>query len=361
MLAIALLAALLNWLLLDINRSSPHGFYRDRLSRLFLFRLDERDVVPQDGTRLSELNQKGSYAPYHILNTTLNMNGDPTAQARRRPYDFFFFSKHFCGGPKTDYCRTTDMEDADSHLNLGTAMAISAAAAGPNMGQTTKKSLVFIMALLNIRLGYWAPNPSKVNESGKTAALRRRWRRPGFRQLLAEALGRVRPDTPLVNLSDGGHLENLAIYELLRRRCRVIVAVDGEADPDMTFGGLATLQRLARTDLGVSIDIDTSELELNEERLSGRHVAIGTIDYGDDGVGHLVYVKLSATGDEETDIRKYRKDHPTFPHQTTADQYFDEVQFEAYRALGEHVGEGALAQIRERLDPVARHWASTGP
>jgi hypothetical protein len=50
-------------------------------------------------------------------------------------------------------------------------------------------------------------------------------------------------------------------------------------------------------------------------------------------------LKLSLTGNEGEFIRRYRFDDPVFPHQSTADQFFSETQFEAYRALGEHVGD----------------------
>jgi hypothetical protein len=45
------------------------------------------------------------------------------------------------------------------------------------------------------------------------------------------------------------------------------------------------------------------------------------------------------TGNEGEFLRRYRLDEPAFPHHSTANQFFTEVQFEAYRALGEHVGE----------------------
>lgn len=59
----------------------------------------------------------------------------------------------------------------------------------------------------------------------------------------------------------------------------------------------------------------------------------------DYGVGYLLYLKLSLTGNEGEFIRRYRLDEPAFPHHSTADQFFNEAQFEAYRALGEHVGD----------------------
>ena len=114
------------------------------------------------------------------------------------------------------------------------------------------------------------------------------------------------------------------------------IVVDGEADPDLRFGSLVQLLRYARIDMGIEIDIDLEALRNGEDGRSQSHWAQGTIRYGDDERGQLVYIKSSITGDESDDIRDYHSSSPTFPHESTADQFFDEAQFEAYRALGFH-------------------------
>lgn len=229
---IMIMLFVLNLLFVDVNMSSLHSFYRDRLSKLYLFRRrPDGGVEANDTQKLSDLNRPGSTAPYHLLNTTLNLQGVVEESARGRASDFFFFSKHFCGGPHTGYCRTPALEAWDPHVDLGTAMAISAAAAAPNMGRTTIGPLVFVLTLLNLRLGYWLPNPSLVNS--KKPTWWRMWRvRADTLYLLREARGQLDASHDLVNVSDGGHLENLAIYELLRRRCELIIAIDGEAPED---------------------------------------------------------------------------------------------------------------------------------
>jgi hypothetical protein len=359
-LILAVFLLVFNYLYLNVNMSSLHGFYRDRLSKLYLFRVSASGEVEQnDEQKLSDLNQAGSHAPYHIINTTLNMQGDVVESARGRSSDFFFFSKHFCGGPHAWYCDTADLERMDPRIDLGTAMAISAAAAAPNMGSTTKKSLVFILTMLNFRLGYWVPNPLFVKDL--KAKPRIPWTyRPGVLRLFSEATGSLTADTPMVNVSDGGHLENLAVYELLRRRCRVIVAIDGEADPELHFHGLVTLMRIAKIDLGVTITVDLDRLTWNEDRLAGAHYGVGEIDYGADGRGHLIYVKSTVDGDENPYIRKYRADHPDFPHETTADQFFDEIQFEAYRALGDHIGSMVTEGFETVLEGMAKEEGGVG-
>ena len=162
----------------------------------------------------------------------------------------------------------------------------------------------------------------------------------------------------LINVSDGGHIENLGVYELLRRRCRFIMAIDGESDPRMTFHALTNLQRLAYIDMGIIIEIDPDRLRLDNAGLSRSHFQFCRILYpvGEhdrkEEIGYLTYLKLSLTGNEGEFIRRYKLDEPSFPHHSTADQFFTETQFEAYRALGEHVGEKLfLAAIVGTMGP----------
>jgi hypothetical protein len=174
---------------------------------------------------------------------------------------------------------------------------------------------------------------------------------------LREMRGKLDETHRWVNLSDGGHIENLAAIELLRRRCKYIIIGDGEADPELHFAGLATLMRYAFIDFGIRIEIDLDAIRLRASAegkdggaTSGAHWAVGTIAYpsadGKDNpeTGYLLYLKSSFTGDEDEIIREYRHRYPDFPHQSTADQFFDEDQFEAYRALGQHIAEGALRE-----------------
>ena len=150
------------------------------------------------------------------------------------------------------------------------------------------------------------------------------------------------------------------IYELLKRRCALIIAIDGEADPDMTSGSLVQLERFARIDLGTRIvldwepigarswDVSEEVVKRKVERKHGPHVAVGLIDYpgiadGPREKGLLVYIKSSLSGDENDYVMTYKAAHPSFPHETTMDQLFSEEQLEAYRALGEHITSRFLA------------------
>jgi hypothetical protein len=341
-----ILLFIFNIFVLDVNITSSHGFYRDRLSKAYLFRQEaDNSISSNDDQKMTVLNRDHTAAPYHLINTTLNLPGSTDRNLRGRNADFFTISKRYCGSNHTGYCATEKIENLDGHFNLGTAMAISAAAAAPNMGAMTMKQFVFIMTLLNIRLGYWTPNPARINATKNLAKWK--WPHVGPRHLLKEAFGYLNAKGFHVNLSDGGHIENLAIYQLLKRRCKFIIAVDGEADPEMAFNGLITLIRYADIDMGITIKIDLDKIRTDKGGISQAHGSLGTIHYGtgDDGkeeIGHLLYLKSSITGDENEYIRAYRRKNSTFPHQSTADQFFDETQFECYRALGEHIALGAL-------------------
>jgi len=321
------------YFVLNINFTSPHRHYRNKLADAYIIQPDpmpKADDRPfKEDVRLLLSKIGTDRGPYHLINCALNVPSTRNAAMQGRLTDFFLFSKEYCGSPLIGYRPTTDWEKKDRHLDLGTAMAISGAAAAPQMGLGTMKPLRFWLALLNIRLGYWLHHPER---NGGLAA-------PGLWYLLREMLGWMDDKSTWLNLSDGGHIENLGVYELLRRRCKFIVAIDGEQDEQMTFAGLTTLQRLAAIDFDIQIHIDLDDLRLTEKGLSRSHFRFCRIEYPEKVYGYLLYVKLSLTGNEGEFIRRYRLDEPAFPHHSTADQFFSESQFEAYRSLGEHVGD----------------------
>jgi hypothetical protein len=148
--------------------------------------------------------------------------------------------------------------------------------------------------------------------------------------------------------------------------------IDGEADPDLHFSSLVRLERYARIDLGIRIELPLEEIRAAARTVSktierrgdpgslcskgGPHCAIGKIYYPG-GEGRLVYVKASLTGDESNYVIDYKRRYSSFPHQTTGDQFFTEEQFEVYRALGFHEVYGLL----ERDDRVAVVRAPADP
>src|SRR5579871_349173 len=369
------------------NANSLHRLYRDRLAKAFLFDPNQRqaagawerlrggtgdeadtalrgsDLKPLDGKRISELTTER--APYHLINTALNIEGSKYANRRGRNADFFIFSPLFTGSEATGYTQTKEMEQRQKGLTIGTAMAASGAAASSNMGSATIKPLVPTLAILNVRLGYWLTNPAAV-AGALTRALILRFL-DSHLYFLKEMFGLLSEDSQTVLVTDGGHIENLGMYELLRRRCKLIIAVDAEADPDMSFGSLVTLERYARIDFGLRIDLPWALLRFTTRQASadilsgdglrpdqaklGPHCALGTIYYprmdgetttDDRNTGVLLYVKSSFTGDENDYILDYKRRNPDFPHETTLDQFFTEEQFEAYRALGFHAVNSAF-------------------
>jgi hypothetical protein len=216
------------------------------------------------------------------------------------------------------------------------------------MGGNTVRLLSPTLALLNIRLGYWLRNPRDLARGGGFGG----WLLGRF-YLLLEMLNQLDEKSRYVYLSDGGHIENLGVYELLKRGCQTIVVIDAEADPTMSFGSLLKLERYARIDLGVRIDLPWAAIGRKPQPGSRDpappHCALGQIHYPDGKSGVLLYVKASVNGDENDYVTDYRRRYPDFPHEGTADQFFGEEQFEAYRALGFHALFGALSGA----DPVA--------
>lgn len=330
----------------DINRVSMHYFYRDRLSEAFIVRHDRGrgdQLVSADDLMLSALAYPDRRVPYHLVNTCVNLLGSDDPALRGRKADFFLLSPLYCGSRATGYRRTAEYEN--DRMSLATAMAVSGAAASPQHGYGSSTAMAFLMTLLNVRLGIWAENPrNRPSLLGGWLTPRRLW--PLY--LCRELFNDTDEQRWLVNLSDGGHIENLAVYELLRRRCKVIIASDAEADPKRTFGGLGGVIRKARIDMGIEIKVSVNDLVPDPgSGLSKLHAVKGEIRYpkgdGTFDVGTLVYIKSSLTGDDPRDLHEYRSSHDTFPHESTADQFFDEAQFESYRELGYRSGKAAAA------------------
>jgi len=366
--SVMLVLAVWGWLGVNVNTYSPHGYYRNRLCECYLATRDrneagwflrtvkkwfltlwfgadaaEKKVSPVQknvfGTLqklpLSEVGLN-RVAPYHLINTTVNLTASKSRELRGRNGDFFVLSPKVCGSPVCGYVRTDELEKRDAHVDLGTAFAVSGAAASSNMGNKTIASLRMIMTLANVRLGYWLPNPAYKPVS---ACLRG----PGPKYLFKEMFGSMSEQDRYLNLSDGGHIENLAVYELLRRRAKFIVCVDAGQEAGMECSDLVRLQRYAEIDLGIQLHFDLSDLTLMPNGNCRAYGILAKILYPADAqrpddpppVGWMLYLKLAMTGTEPAYVLDYRRAHPEFPHQSTGDQFFDEEQFEAYRALGE--------------------------
>jgi hypothetical protein len=306
--------------------------------------------------------------PHVLINTTLNLVGDQSLLRRDRKGESFILSPLYCGSQSVGYARTDDTRpsgNVEPNLTLGRAISISGAAVDPNMSFYQSGPLTALLTLFNARLGYWIEKPKPM---GWTAAS------PRFGNLiLSEFFGRTDARGEFVHISDGGHFENLGVYELIRRRCRYIVALDAGSDGDPSNENLANLIRLCRIDFGVRLEINTEPLEIEgPNRLSRTHVLIGAIHYEDVDQGEIpgvfVYARISLTGDEPPDLQKYAREEPRFPYEPTdLQQSFDEEQFECYRCLGEHIARDVFGdpvnQVREHyrgLDLVAEQQPHEG-
>ncbi|HWA10055.1 MAG TPA: hypothetical protein VG838_11440 [Opitutaceae bacterium] len=327
--------ALVAIFLLNVNLTAPHRLYRERLAKTFI-QSTEGDDRPLP---LAEINPSGR-APYHLINTTLNLPTSELPALRDRKCAFFLFSRHWTGSATIGYARTGDWRTNGAPVDLATAMAISGAAASSYMGLGSMPTLTALLTFLNVRLGFWIHRADKAGLRGA----------PGFSCLLREMVGwDMDENSRWLNLSDGGHIENMAVYELLRRRAKFILCVDGEADPAFNFEGLLTLVRHAQIDYGIRIEPDVKALRPDPATgCSQAHALFCRIHYPPTGdapaaVGLLLYAKLSVTGNESELVHRYRTLHPEFPHESTADQFFNEEQFEAYRQLGVHVAEGLFS------------------
>jgi hypothetical protein len=249
--------------------------------------------------------------------------------------------------------RRSDAYAGKGGISLGTAMAISGAAASPNMGYHSSPGITFLLALFNVRLGWWLGNPGPEGDAT--------YDRPGpdfaLAPLIEETFGLTTDERPYIYLSDGGHFENLGLYEMVRRRCRYMVVVDAGCDPDYTFEDLGNAVRKIAIDLGVKIrfhGLDKLKKRDPKDPILGAGIpyhAIGEIDYpaADGGTaedfGIILYIKPGYHGIENADICSYAIANQTFPHQTTGDQWFSESQFESYRSLGFEIADEIFNEV----------------
>jgi hypothetical protein len=273
----------------------------------------------------------------------------------------FTFGPREIGGREVGWIRTEDMEHSLTRrrardITLPAAVAISGAAVSPAMGKMSRPSVRALLTLTNARLGVWLPNPRYVNQLRDVGAeiegrpLRFRERaRPTY--LAKEAFGLHRKGDRFLYVTDGGHVENLGIVELLRRGCTQIYCFDASGDQVDTFFTLGEAVAIARSELGVDIDLDPTPLRepdpkrqpAHGQQWSTKDVQVGTFRYPPDASGTrvegtIIYTKAVVTADATWDVRAYGEKDETFPTLGTANQLYIEERFEAYRGLGSGAG-----------------------
>jgi hypothetical protein len=381
---VCLLVSICFALVADVNLFSLHSLYGNRLVRCFLAasrrKMHERaqGVTPRrsapfgaqdeyrqedaftgfdaaDDMPLCELRPPtapgatGYDGPYPIFNTALNLVAGQDLAFRDRLAASFILTPDYCGSDPTGYV-LAPRGAYKNNLTLGRAMTISGAAADPNM-PLQSPAQVALLTILNARLGWWTQNPRE--SAGDWRALSPDLGVLG--SLFRELLGQTHEKGAFVHLSDGGDFDNSGVYELIRRRCRFVIAVDAASDKDDASENLASMIRQVRTDLGIRIEIDTSPIRKDDKGQSKWHVAVGIIRYDDvdqDGVaGIFFFIRSSLTGDEPADLRNYAARDPRFPHHSTyTHQFFNETMFESYRALGDHLATSVFGDAAADFD-----------
>ncbi len=357
---------------LPVNNISIHRYYRDRLMESFMPDADKVMTGKENGEAVLankaevgdlEITHTGNRKlPYHLINTNVILVESKIAKFRGRGGDNFILSPLYSGSNATGWRKTREF--CNGKITLPTAVAISGAAANPDSGVagkglTTNVVISLLMSIFNLRLGYWATNPDPQYQSNQ--GLIPSYFNPAFIEVFNRS--KMNEEAEFVQLSDGGHFENLGLYELFRRRARLIVVCDAGADPDYEFADLANAIEKARVDFGMSIDLNRDQLQTLvpsvqsanpdlDYPLAQKSYLMANIDYHDGSKvkARLIYIKTTLTENVSADIHGYKRAHADFPDETTADQFFDEVQFEAYRELGwqithEMLQDGAIAKV----------------
>ena len=328
-LAVAVALSVLLAFTCDINRVSIHAYYRARLSDAFLPPVVGATCEDPGNFGLVQMGpEKG--APLQLVNTTLNMTSSGNERDRSRMGASFFFSPVCSGSHATGFRPIADY--AGGAMALSTAFTVSGAAIDPDIVAVNSRPVSFMMALLNVRLGFWARNP--VHGDGGNRPLPWWWIFIG-REMLGVGLDARHRH---VHLSDGGGFENLGVYELIRRRARYIIACDAGSDPDTTLSDLGRAIERVRVDFGAEIDLDADRLYHERTQvLEQQPFVFGTVRYADGSRGDILYIKPMLCAGLSADIYAYWRANPSFPDESTAEQFFAEPQFEAYRALGQQI------------------------
>jgi hypothetical protein len=320
-----------------------------------------------DTTPIEQMCQSPNTRPYHLVNANVVLIDSPKTKYKGRGGDSFILSPLYCGSEATGWCESKHfMKRNDPGMTLATAMAVSGAAANPNTGVAgagfgRNRIVATLMSLLNLRLGHWAPNP----DPSKAWWLPPNFVFPGITAGLLG--GRLKEDSGVVDLTDGGHFDNLGLYELVRRKLAVIIVSDGSRDPNNYCTDLAIAVERIKVDFGATVDFPDVEFDLNalrltsevgEQKFAKRGYAVGSIAYDDGSKGVLLYIKSALTSGLPSELYGYRSLHPDFPDEPTSNQFFTEMQFEAYRELGYYLAWQLLKANEDRCVHPAGKWIS---
>ena len=338
------------------NTTGLHRFYRDRLMELFMpsakSTTEGRSTFSFEADRLtvSDSWTRRSQKPvglFPIVNCNAILVNDPNPVLSSRGGSSFAITPLHIGGHEHGWESNHSYERKNREVSLATAIAASGAAANANSGYagtgiTRNRAVSLVLTLFNIRLGVWIRRPtdsSTINLLKPTPFFPNLWYGPLSRGYTARST--------FVELSDGGHFENLGIYELVRRKLDLIIALDGEADPATGLPALVSLSRRIEEDFGATLTFDTSVDAImpfapskarypNDAKFSTLPFARATIRYADEPTRTttLIYVKASLIEEAPFIARGYQAQHTDYPNESTANQFYSPAQFDAYRELG---------------------------
>lgn len=369
----------------NINEISPHMFYRDRLMEAFLPDVERVEDNSSGSARRAERfmfseawRRDAPSGPYPIVNTNVILVNSSVPQYRSRGGDSFALTPMYCGSGATGWIKTVKF--CAGTLTLPTAMAISGAAANPNTGVggkglTRNRFVSAVMTLFNLRLGLWVRRPTdqKIRVDLPNH----------FHPSLTYSVPSFgyKEDSSFLALSDGGHFENLGIYELVRRGCRLIIVSDGGQDIQASYSDFVTAIRRIEQDFGAEIDFPNGGPERMIARprpgqypkdadyadfgyLWGKIIYHRAKTRGGPAEGIIIYLKTTMIPELSIKAKGYKGAEPDFPDQSTGDQFFDEEQFEAYRELGYRISdimcEDPKLNLKEKLQSIKPDFQPTG-
>jgi hypothetical protein len=398
-------AVLAGWLFIwnyaDVTAWSLYPMYRNRLSAGFVLRRIMRfagDPPSPTADEYRDANERPYDQSYWLSDFKPDRFPEVIICASANISDYgetpsgshvtsFTFSSQAIGGPIVGSQPTAAYENAlgrtesqSRFATLPTAMAISAAAISPSMGRMTRAPFRFFLALANLRLGVWVPNPRQLDKFAKRQA--RKWYqlsgvrlipRPWY--LVREMLGWNGVNSPFLYVTDGGHYENLGLVELLRRKCKTIWCIDASGDKVDTFSTLGGALQTAQAELQVSVRIDPQKDMDPQAAKAGRSpqfvakpFCVGQITYADGTTGTLIHVKAGVPTNAPLSVQSYALQHQNFPCDSTLDQLYDADRFDAYRELGAFSVQqavnglaAAVAQMNNQITAAPGGPAPGGP
>lgn len=380
---LALVGMCLWQLCTDINRSSIHPYYKERLSSAFAVRRTDHGtaVAQQPADEPIRFSTYAEDKPMLVVCAAVNTDQAGVTPAGRGCAPFTFSpqwigvssgtmfsgeSATLCDRAPSEAGATAPAGEDVPHgrlmvptaeyeeiagiplVDLPAAVAVSGAAISPVMGRMTRAPLRLLLGLANVRLGLWLPNPLQLPATTTTTTatskkarrwkrLKLQWQQPGLRALLTEILGGIRLDRRWVYVTDGGHYENLGLVEALRRGATEIVVLDASGDPPNSWSTFGEAMQTARTDLGVEISLDPSTMQAPKDSAgcAPTLAVAGSFSYPNGVPGTLYLCKLAMPADVSWDVHAWGGSHPNFPHDSTSQQLYGDREFEAYRRLGE--------------------------